>query len=155
MRGTSRPTRIQAAGPAQAGVVALLSEDGSTEPWSARAVARIFGLPGCWGLLAVRPGGEPAGFVIARVAADEAEILNLVVAEGARRKGIGRELLAAALEKAGQSGASAIFLEVAADNPAGRALYQSAGFREIGVRPDYYRRRRGDYIDALIMKRAI
>ncbi len=147
--------RIRAAGLAQARVVALLSEYGSTEPWPTQAVARIFGLPGCWGLLAVRPGGEPAGFVVARVAADEAEILNLVVAEGARRKGIGRELVAAALEKARQSGASAVFLEVAADNPAGRALYESAGFREVGVRPDYYRQRRGNYIDALIMKRAI
>lgn len=154
MTATSR-TRIQTAGLAQAGVIAVLSEYGSTEPWPAQAVARIFGLPGCWGLLAVRPGGEPAGFLVARVAADEAEILNLVVAEGARRKGIGRELVAAALEKARQSGASAVFLEVAADNPAGCALYESAGFRKVGVRPDYYRGRRGNYIDALIMKRAI
>jgi ribosomal-protein-alanine N-acetyltransferase len=154
-RRPDRPIRIQIAGLAQAEVIARLSECGSAEPWSAHAVARILGLPGCWGLLAVRPGGEPTGFLVARVAADEAEILNLVVAEGARRKGFGRELIAAALAKARQSAASAIFLEVAADNPAGRALYQSAGFREIGVRPDYYRRRRGDYIDALIMKRAI
>lgn len=158
MTATDRPVppiRIQAAGLAEAAVIALLSECGSAQPWSPQAVARILGMPGCWALLAVQSDGEPAGFLVARVVADEAEILNLVVAEGVRRRGFGRELVAAALAKARQSGAAAIFLEVATDNTAGCALYLSAGFREVGVRPDYYRRHRGNYIDAIIMKRAI
>jgi len=38
-----------------------------------------------------------AGFLVGRLAADEAEILNLAVAPGYRRQGIGRRLVAEAL----------------------------------------------------------
>jgi ribosomal-protein-alanine N-acetyltransferase len=152
--GPAGPVRIQRAGPVHARVIAGLSECGSTGPWTDYAVARLLGLPGYWGLLAVEPHGVPIGFLVARVAADEAEILNLVVAGGARRAGVGRSLVNAALEKAREFGASVVFLEVAADNSAGRSLYGSAGFRRVGIRPDYYRRKSGDYVDALIMKRA-
>lgn len=152
---SASPFLIRLAGPADAQTIAALSESPTTEFWSAEAVAKILGLPGCWAFIAEGPGAEATGFVIARVAADEAEILNLVVAESARRRGIGRALLAAAVEQAERAGASAIFLEVAADNPAGRALYESSGFRKVGRRPDYYRRSPVEYVDALIMKRSI
>ena len=152
--GPAGPVRIQVAGPIHARVIAGLSECGSAEPWTDHAVARILDLPGHWGLLAVEPRGAPVGFLVARVAADEAEILNLVVAAGARRTGVGRSLVNAALDKARETGASVVILEVAADNSAGRSLYGSAGFRQVGIRPNYYRWKSGDYVDALIMKRA-
>lgn len=148
------PVQVRPAGVADADVIARLSENGATESWPAAAVERILGLPGCWGLLAVRPDGEAAGFLIARVVADEAEILNLVVDAGDRRTGIGRKLVDTVLDAARRAGASAVFLEVAVDNIAGCALYESAGFRKVGIRLDYYRVSSGDYTDALIMKRA-
>jgi len=146
--------QIRAVDATESGIVAQMTGAGSTEPWSVAAVQRLLGLPGCWGLLAVEPDGVPVGCLIARVAGDEAEILNLVVVEDARRGGIGRKLVDAALKKTRQSGATTMFLEVAADNTAGHALYESAGFRRVGTRADYYRSSRGDYTDALIMKRA-
>ncbi|UCH73688.1 MAG: GNAT family N-acetyltransferase [Rhodospirillales bacterium] len=149
-----RIVEIRSAGPAEAGIIAELSRDGSTEPWSSAAVMQFLGLPGSWALLALASGDVPTGFLIARVAADEAELLNLVVVESTRRRGIGRALVRAALERAGQAGASAMFLEVAADNAAGCALYQSLGFAPVGMRPDYYAGSPGNYADALIMKRA-
>lgn len=147
--------RIVPAGAAHAGIIAHLSEVGAAASWSASAVVRILALPGCWALLAIAPDGEPAGFVMVRIAADEAEILNLVVAEGARRKGIGRALLDAVTARAGRCGVSAMYLEVATANAAGRALYESVGFQQVGNRRDYYRNGDGNYTDALIMKRAI
>jgi len=151
--GPGVPVEIRSAVVAEADVIAQLSASGATEPWPASAVAKILVLPGCQGLLAVRGDGEPAGFLIVRVAADEAEILNLVVSPASRRKGIGRRLVDAALDAARRAGASKVFLEVADDNAAGCALYASAGFHEVGRRPDYYRTSGGDYADALIMKR--
>jgi [ribosomal protein S18]-alanine N-acetyltransferase len=81
--------------------------------------------------------------------AKEADIQTIAVAEGARRNGIGRELVAALLDEAVHRGASEVFLEVRADNPGAQALYRSFGFEAIGVRPRYYQ---PDDVDAVVMR---
>lgn len=149
------PARIRRAEAADAPVIAGLTEDSSIEPWSVMAVAQVLCLPGSWGLLALGLEAEPAGFLIGRSAGDESEIVNIVVAKNARRQGVGRALLDAAIEAARETGAATQFLEVASDNRAARILYEAGRFRVVGRRPGYYRRPGGDWVDALIMRRAI
>ncbi len=103
------------------------------ERWGEDAMRLQLELPGAFGLIDAR-----GGFVLARVAADEAEILSIAVMPKARRVGLGRTLLTAAIAEARARGAAAMFLEVAAANAAARALYAQAGFREVGTRPNYY-----------------
>ena len=45
-----------------------------------------------------------------------------------------------------------MFLEVADDNVAARALYDRIGFVQVGIRPDYYLRGAVDYVDARILR---
>ena len=78
------------------------------------------------------------GFLVARTAAEEWEIENLVVAESARRHGLGRRLVRALITKAQERETRAIFLEVRESNLAARALYRKCGFQETGHRPAYY-----------------
>jgi ribosomal-protein-alanine N-acetyltransferase len=88
--------------------------------------------PGDYNLLVAEADTVVVGFLVWRaVAPDEAEILNLAVHPGFRRRGVALELL---------RGLSMpeIFLEVRAGNQAARALYQRAGFEQCGVRRDYY-----------------
>ena len=92
-------------------------------------------MPGVLGLLDPR-----GGMLVARCAGGEAEVLTLAVVPAARRRGIGRALLARAL--AAMNGAP-LFLEVAADNAAAMALYGAAGLRPCGRRRDYYGARAG------------
>lgn len=129
------------------------------EPWTARSLAESLAMPGAYGTLAEDDGGPagpvPAGFVLARAAGGEAEILSLAVAPAVRRRGVGRDLLQAALEGARMRRAGRMVLEVAADNATARALYASAGFVEAGRRAEYYDRCDGPSIDALILVRAL
>ena len=93
------------------------------------------------------------GFILARVVADEAEILTLAV-DGARRgAGLGAILLERAVDMAGEQGADAVFLEVAVDNVAALALYARAGFTKVGKRRAYYTNAAGQSIDALVLRR--
>jgi ribosomal-protein-alanine N-acetyltransferase len=80
----------------------------------------------------------PDGFIMTRVAGDEAEILTIAVAPGSRRKGAGRALMMAAIRHAQSQGARTMFLEVAETNAAAWALYRRLGFREVGRRKAYY-----------------
>ena len=81
----------------------------------------------------------------------QADIQTLAVVAGSRRRGLGRALAVALLDEAARRGATEVFLEVRADNPGARALYESLGFAEIAVRPEYYQ---PDGVDAVIMRRA-
>lgn len=108
------------------------------ESWSVESIADLLAMPGAGGLL-IAIGDEPAGMVLFRTAAQEAEILTLAVLPGRRRSGLASSLLEAALDRARESGALTVFLEVAEDNVAAKALYRAAGFELVGRRPGYYR----------------
>jgi ribosomal-protein-alanine N-acetyltransferase len=116
------------------------------ERWGPDAIRLMLEMPGAFGL---HLPGE--GFVLARVAADEAEILTIAVMPGARRKGCGGMLLAGAMAGAVARGAATMFLEVSAHNAAARAIYDAAGFAEAGRRRRYY----PDGADALVLRRSL
>jgi len=131
-----------AAGPHHAAVFAAIHAAAfADEPWDAESFAVLLGQPGVFGLL-----DERGGMILCRVVADEAEILTIGVT--ARRRGLGRALLAAGIEHARAMGAVAMFLEVAAGNLAARGLYAAAGFAEVGVRRGYY----ADGGDAVVLR---
>ncbi len=126
---------LLAAGPAHAAVLASIHAASfpPAEQWDEAGFATQLALPGYFGLIDPR-----GGFVLARVAADEAEILTLAVAPPLRRLGCGRALLNAAGMRAALLGAGAMFLEVSEANGGARALYALCGFREVGRRRRYY-----------------
>lgn len=117
-------------------------------PWSAAELADLIASPST--LLAEASDG----FALARVAADEAELLTIAVRPEARGRGLGSALLRDVLTAAAARGAGRMLLEVAADNAAALALYRREGFAECGRRRGYYAAPDGRRIDALIMARA-
>ncbi len=113
--------------------------------WSAEAFAELLEQPGVFAV-------ESAdGFILMRVVADEAEVLTLAVRLSARRNGQGAHLVGEGVAGAAALGARRVFLEVAEDNAAARALYAKAGFAEAGRRPGYYAGADGGRRDALLL----
>ena len=119
--------------------------------WTRQDLAELLAAPGVTGLL-LQAEGRDAGMALCRVAADEAELLTIAVRPAERRRGAGRRLLTAVIDRVREAGARALFLEVGADNPPARALYEAMGFRVVGTRSAYYRRGDGPPADALIMR---
>ena len=122
-------------------VLAALHKNSFAAPWSAEAIAGLLATPGTFAI------HLQDGFILARAAGGEAEILTLAVAPLARGRGLGRALLLAAAQHAQMLGAANLFLEVGTDNPAAFALYAGQGFVQVGLRKAYL-----DNKDALIMR---
>ena len=89
---------------------------------------------------------EPLGFLLAWEVADEAHLIDLIVAPGARRQGFGRALVETLVTHAKARDLRLVLLEVRRHNSAARRLYTSFGFEEVGERAAYY----ADGEDALL-----
>ena len=94
--------------------------------------------------------GEIRGYAVMMPLPDEAELLNIGVAAGQQRKGLGRAMLREMLDIAREKNIRRVFLEVRASNAAALALYRSTGFADTGLRRDYYRNTCGNE-DAITM----
>jgi [ribosomal protein S18]-alanine N-acetyltransferase len=79
-----------------------------------------------------------AGFIMSRMAADEAEILSVAIAPNRRGRGLSRPLLDFHLRSLAGRGVRAVLLEVDEQNEPARRLYGRTGFREVGRRHGYY-----------------
>ena len=145
---------ITLVGPADHACLADLHDLGFDPAWGRDSISGIFANPGALGLIA-RLEGRAAGFSLCRGTGDESELLALGVLPALRRGGIARDLLDATIAALAKDGMRALFLEVAEDNTAGRALYAAAGFTAVGRRADYYRRIGAEPVAALVLRREI
>ncbi len=96
-------------------------------------------------------GDAIIGYSVVLIAANEAHLLNLTIAPEWQRKGHGRALLLHLASLAITEFASSFFLEVRPSNPRARALYESLGFKAIGLRRNYYPAQAGRE-DAIVME---
>ena len=128
---------LSEAGPRDAGAIAALHAVSFRRGWSEQEVE---------GLLLDRQviahrallRGKLTGFIMSRLAADEAEILSVAVAARSQGRGLARKMLNLHLRRLAGLSARAVFLEVDEHNVAAIRLYDRAGFREVARRPNYY-----------------
>ncbi|RYD50315.1 MAG: GNAT family N-acetyltransferase [Sphingomonadales bacterium] len=116
------------------------------EAWTSAQCMGMLSLPGVWMVIASL-GDKDSGFALARLAADEAELLLLATRPAARRRGVGGALLRAVMAEAKARGASRMHLEVRSGNDAVE-LYLREGFTKVGERRDYYRGKANQLFDA-------
>lgn len=151
---TTEPTTVRPmTGPDVAALMLYEGEMFGTEAWSAASYRAELADTGSRRYLVVEDDRRRLlGWAGVLVAADQAEVLTVGVVPSARRRGLGRRLLAALYDEASRRGARELFLEVRVDNTAAIRLYESEGFAPVGRRRGYYDHGR---VDALTMRRPL
>jgi len=103
-------------------------------------------------VLVATDDGRVVAFLCIRVAAGEAEVLNLAVEPDFRRQHIASRLLEQGLRVAVAEGARRVFLEVRKTNQAALRLYERFGFAAVGERTGYYQ---NPPEDAVVLARSL
>lgn len=107
----------------------------------------------CW--VARDAAGSLLGYFLMMLAPDDAHLLNITVVPQFQGRGFGRLMLDKVCQIARQHGAAAILLEVRPSNPHALAVYHHVGFRQIGIRKNYYPAAKLQREDAIVMRLAL
>jgi len=142
--------KLACATPDRAAAMASAHAQSFDAPWDEGSFEDLLDGAGVFGFLAEEE--DPAGVILCRMVGGEMEVLTLAVAPWARRRGVARALMAAALSAAREAGAGQAFLEVDVDNAGAVALYRGLGFTQAGLRKAYYDRGAAGRADALVMR---
>ena len=140
------------AGARDASAIAALHAASFRRGWSEQEVETMLLDRNVFALRAMR-GSKLAGFIISRLAGDEAEILSVAVDRGFRGRGLSRRMLNLHMRRLAGLGARAVFLEVDENNAPANRLYARAGFHEVARRQNYYQDASGKNSAALVLRR--
>jgi ribosomal-protein-alanine N-acetyltransferase len=155
----SKPLQIRHAVREDLPAILRIERASFSDPWTEESFVTAIGLERMHVFVAEAPVGDGrdggsglAGYVVALVIGPEAEIADIAVAPGWRRRGIGGALLRRSMEELLRAGVQTLYLEVRESNSAARTLYEAHGFRSVGRRRGYYRQ---PVEDALLLRREI
>jgi ribosomal-protein-alanine N-acetyltransferase len=108
-------------------------------PWSRKLFEETLSFPLSFNFVArKRVDNRVVGYANFYLIRNEAQILNIAVEPGSRKKGYAARLLTHAIAFLKNCGADEFFLEVRESNHEAMRLYHGLGFRAIGVRKRYY-----------------
>jgi ribosomal-protein-alanine N-acetyltransferase len=97
-----------------------------------------------------RAGDQPVvGYAGLWFDGDVTQVMTIGVDPAAQRHGVGRQLMAALVERSRKVKAEAVLLEVRVDNAPAIEMYRAFGFEVLGVRKRYYQ---PENMDAFTMR---
>lgn len=107
------------------------------QPWERRLIEDSLQAPMTYSKALFTPQGAVA-YAIYQVVFSEGHLLNLAVAPGSQKRGLGEKLLDMILDDSRDRGAISFFLEVRPSNEAAIHLYQKKSFKPLMTRERYY-----------------
>ena len=120
-----------------AAAVAEMEHQLFSDAWSEKSVLETLEQVNTICLTALK-AGRIAGYALVYAAADEAEIARIAVTKELQRQGVARAILQKLEEICKEKNVSKLLLDVRESNTPARTLYESAGFREDGIRQRFY-----------------
>lgn len=129
--------------------VVQIEEENFSVPWSRKSFLDSLVLSHTLYVVAEQQG-QIAGYCGCYQILEEAEIVNVAVDKAFRRRGVGRQMLEELMRLGKERGSFAYTLEVRAGNVPAIHLYESLGFKSLGIRKNFYEK---PTEDAIIMWR--
>ena len=139
--------RITDALPEQVPEIARMERQIFSDPWTeAMLVSQLTGEGHVF--LTAEENGEVLGYISAMYVLDEGYVGNVAVREDCRCRGVGQALVETMTARGRELALSFLTLEVRESNFSARRLYARCGYKDVGLRKNYYEKPREN---ALIM----
>lgn len=132
-------------------ILAKVEEECFSDPYTLSMLESEFSSP-VTTYFVLEENGEILGYGGYGAVLDAADIMTIGILPKARRRGLGRCLLDQLIESMAEKEVKKVWLEVRVSNAPAIALYKESGFREMGIRKEYYADNRED---ALTMMKEI
>lgn len=130
--------KIRPMEPADVPAVAAMERQYFGEPWSEQGFLDALRTGYALFLVALQEE-EPVGYCGVYLSLDEGEITNVAVREDCRGKGIARRMMEELHSRTARLGVHGLVLEVRVSNVDAIRLYEGCGYRECGLRRNFYR----------------
>ena len=122
-----------------------------SDPWSENSISsELNSRISLW--FVALDGDSVAGYIGSQSVLDTADMMNVAVHPDYRRQGIGEKLVLVLAQALKEKGIRGLMLEVRESNVPAIALYEKLGFRQVGLRKNYYRAPKEN---ALIMRKEL
>ena len=113
------------------------------DPWSENSIrSEVDNVLSLW--MVAMDGDRVVGYVGSQTVCGETDMMNIAVHPDYRRRGIAESLVDVLIRELKNRGSVCLTLEVRASNDPAIGLYEKLGFREVGLRKNYYRNPRED-----------
>jgi ribosomal-protein-alanine N-acetyltransferase len=123
--------------------VAALEKLCFADPWSENSIrSEVDNILALW--MVALDGEQVVGYVGSQTVCGETDMMNIAVHPDHRRRGIAESLIDVLVRELKNRGSVCLTLEVRASNDPAIGLYEKLGFREVGLRKNYYRNPRED-----------
>ena len=109
-----------------------------SDPWSENSVASELTNPLSLWLIA-EEDGRVCGYIGSQTVLDETDMMNIAVHPDYRRRGIAAGLISELVNRLKARGSHILRLEVRQSNAPAITLYERLGFKQLGLRKNYYR----------------
>ena len=127
--------------PAQVPEIAEMETRIFSDPWTEAQITSQLTGEGHIFLAAVE-SGSVLGYISAMYVLDEGYVGNVAVREDCRCRGVGQALVEAMTARAGEKRLAFLTLEVRESNLSARRLYARCGYKDVGLRKNYYEKPR-------------
>ena len=141
---------VRAMTPNDISKVASLERECFVSPWTEMQLTESYAKNYARFLVA-ELNNEVVGYVGAYIVGDDADITNVAVTSHDRGRGIGEALMKGIEGVLSASSVVYIRLECRVSNVPARALYEKLGYKNIGIRPNFY----VDHEDAVMYEKRL
>ena len=119
--------------------IAELEQQTFSIAWSKQAVKEMISNPATI-CISAEKAGRLVGYMFLYLQFDEIELLRIAVTDDMKRQGIGNQMLVELDKICKNEKVNRVLLEVREGNKAARMFYAKNGFKQDGIRPDYYQK---------------